>query len=329
MRRWMIRVGAAFFLMAAGCGKEEGGGPQGGGLADPTTAQVLLSLVVETGRYETVFYSSPQGMRGRSDAFGKAKGKFKQGEDLCAPYVNLIGQPDTTDADRDGIPVSLHFSVDCDTTVTGDLDGDGVEADSLRVVVRGEARFEDPDDADPWTASAALTGVGSSPLFYIGFHYRGSGGQFDYAFGINGEMSSLHVRDRGVFQVVNRATFLNRLRIGSEDTTVVYARYAHLEFAPDDTTWTPDSASVVSGKLAISDTIYLNTGGQEEGYVVSTPTPLRLDATCDGDGDNVGGDAVSGEVEITDGQHVLLVRWTGCGHRELFLDGQPFTPPAF
>ncbi len=327
MKRWTILAAAALFLLAADCNKPTEENPPEGGLADPTTAQMLLSIVADNGGYESIYYSSPQGMKGEFDAFGKAKGKFKQGEDLCAPYVSLIGTPDTTDADGDGIPVSVRVSALCDTTVIGDVDGDGMGPDTLRVVMVGEAHFQDPDDADPWTALATLTGIDTARFFYMGVFFASPAGRFEEEAGIDGEMRALH--DPGVFRVVDRATFLSRMQMGPMDTTVVYARYAHLRFAPDDTTWTPDSASVVSGDLALSDTVYLNTGGQEQGYIVSTPTPLRLEATCDGDGDGMGGDPISGEVEITDGRHTLLVRWTGCGQRKVFLDGQEFTPPAF
>ncbi len=326
MRRWMMLAAAALFLVAADCNKPTEENPPEGGLADPTTAQMLLSIVADNGGYESIYYSSPQGMKSEFDAFGKAKGKFKQGGDLCAPYVSLIGTPDTTDGDGDGVPVSLHLSVLCDTTVTGDLDSDGVALDTLRVVMVGEVHFQDPDNGDPWTALATLKGVDTSRFFYMGIFFATPGGRFEDETGFNGEMRSFH--DPGVFRVSDRATFLNRVQMGPVDTTVVYARYAHLRFSPDDTTWTPDSANVVSGDLALSDTVYLNTNGQEEGFIVSTPTPLRLEAACDGNGDGKGGDPVSGELEITDGQHVLLVRWTGCGQREVFLDGRRFTPPA-
>lgn len=298
-------------LTAVNCQKSNTPPSEPSGLADPQTAQLLYQIGTGVSGYEGIFSATPQGMKGMIEGTAKRK----QG-DVCGSAV-IITPTDTTDADGDGIPVDVRISVNCDTTVTDSA------GNSYRVMMMGDMVLRDTNDQDPWVGYASLGGPVDSQFFYI---YYGDG-MNEYESGFAGSVESSH--QQNTFGASEQITLLQRFNLGGVETTVVYADYAHLRFTPQDPTWTPADTGVMSGELSVADTVYFhNSAGDEFGFILTTPTPLQLDADCDdpNDDDTMGGDPVSGELQITDGQHTLLIRWKGCGQREVFLDDQPFNP---
>ncbi len=312
MKRIGFLMVVGLLLTAADCFSPEESTPnEPSGLADPQTAQVLLSLVADNGGYEGIIFSTPQGMKWMMEGAAKRK----QGN-ICTPYIDVVVN-DSTDADGDGLPVDVRFSVNCDTTFIDP--STGMEG---RVILVGDMTILDPNDADPWVGFLSLEGPVQNQYFY---EYIRMGTE-EYEAGFSGSVETRH--EGQTFTASKRMALMMRVQMATgAESMLVYVRYAHISFTPTDSTWTPDLANVVSGELALADTLlFQDSGGNDVSYVVTTPTPLWVDANCDSDGDGVYGDPSSGEILITDGQHELLVRWTGCGTREVFLDGQPFNP---